>query len=239
MQAPLTFAERLERVRDRLARAALASARDAASIRLLAVSKFHPVQAVLEAFTAGQRLFGESYVQEAANKQGGLMGLNGLEWHLVGHLQRNKARHATGRFALIHTLDSEALAETMQATLERAGSGSAQDVLIQVNIGEEAQKNGIPLKLLPKFAEKVFACNRLCLKGLMVIPPFFDEPEKARPYFARLREARDDLQKRLCMELPHLSMWMSGDLEQAIAEGATIIRVGTDIFGPRPSRNAL
>jgi len=237
MEESLTFAERLERVRNRVAQAALASARDVASIRLLAVSKFHPAQAVHEAFTAGQRLFGESYVQEAQNKQDAL-GLNGLEWHLIGHLQRNKAKAVVGRFSLIHTLDSEALAETLQTALEKAAPGSVQDVLIQVNIGEETQKTGISLKSLPKLAEKTIISNRLRLKGLMIIPPFFDEPEKTRPYFARLRETRDDLQKRLGMELPHLSMGMSADLEQAIAEGATIVRVGTDIFGPRPRREA-
>ncbi len=236
--APLEIAERLQRVRERIRGAATACGRDPAGIQLLAVSKFHPALAVEAAVAAGQFQFGESYVQEARHKQEACAHIFGLEWHLIGHLQRNKAKDAAGRFALLHSLDSVALAAALQGALEKAadkGGNGQQAVLIQVNVGEEMQKSGVALKDLPELAEKVLACDRLRLLGLMAIPPFFDEPERARPYFAGLREARDRLAGRLGLALPHLSMGMSGDLEAAVEEGATIVRVGTDIFGPRPA----
>ena len=237
------LAERLQRVRERIRCAAAACGRNPEDIQLLAVSKFHPGMAVGAAAAAGQFAFGESYVQEARRKQETCAHISGLEWHLIGHLQRNKARDAVGRFVLIHSLGTAALADALQAALEKAaladtdneGAAVRQAVLIQVNIGEEQQKTGIALKDLPELAEKVITCGRLRLLGLMAIPPFFDDPERARPCFARLREARDRLADRLGLTLPHLSMGMSGDLEAAVGEGATIVRVGTDIFGPRLS----
>ncbi len=230
--------KRLQRVRERIRDAATACGRDPAGIRLLAVSKFHPSDVVAAAVGFGQFLFGESYVQEARRKQEACARIPGLEWHLVGHLQRNKAKDAAGRFALIHSLDSAALAAALQSALEKEADGGGngrQAVLIQVNVGEEMQKSGASLKDLPELAEKVLACDRLRLLGLMASPPFLDEPERARPYFAGLREARDRRAGRLGLDLPHLSMGMSGDLEAAVEEGATIVRVGTDIFGPRPA----
>lgn len=241
MPANTEISRRLSAVNERIARAAHNAGRAPHDVRLIAVSKFHPADAVALAAAAGQAVFGESYVQEARRKQDELAALPGLEWHFIGHLQRNKVKDIAGRFSCIHSLDSEALAETLQSVLEKRFPDTpqlCQDVCIQVNIGEEAQKSGIPLKFLPSLAEKVLTCNRLRLCGLMAIPPVFDAPEAARPLFAALRQARDRLESALGIALPHLSMGMSGDLEAAIAEGATMVRVGTDIFGERPARPA-
>ena len=225
--------ERLEAVRDRLARAARASGRSPETVRLIAVSKLHPVEAIVAAMGFGQRAFGENYVQEALAKQEALPD-SSIEWHCIGHVQQNKAKDVSGRFALIHTVDSlkfaEALARRLPDTVRR------QDILIQVNIASEPQKFGVNEQELPALAEAILAVPRLRIRGLMCLPPFFDDGESARPYFARLRELRDSLQARLDIPLPELSMGMSGDCEQAVEEGATLVRVGTDIFGPRPVR---
>lgn len=227
--------ERLEAVRERLARAARASGRSPEDVRLIAVSKLHPVDAVVAALGFGQRVFGENYVQEALAKQAALPD-PAIEWHCIGHVQMNKAKDVSGRFALIHTVDSlkfaEALARRLPDTVRR------QDILLQVNIGNEPQKSGVNEWDLPALAEAVLAIPRLRIRGLMCLPPFFDDGEAARPYFARLRELRDVLQSRLDIPLPELSMGMSGDCEQAVEEGATLVRVGTDIFGPRPAGRA-
>ena len=225
--------ERLEAVRSRLAGAARVSGRDLQDVRLIAVSKLHPAAAVAAAHSFGQCVFGENYVQEALAKQQALAALP-LEWHFIGHLQVNKAKDVSGRFALIHTVDSQKLAETLSRRLPEGVA--AQDILLQVNIGDEAQKSGVDAADLPALAEAVVGIPGLRLRGLMCLPPFFDDGEAARPFFARLRELRDDLQVRLGMQLPELSMGMSGDCEQAVEEGATLVRVGTDIFGPRPPK---
>ena len=226
------FAERLASVRERMGKAAARAGRDEAAVRLVAVSKFHPAQSVEEAVSCGQLAFGENYVQEALAKQKALGGQPGLEWHFIGHLQLNKAKDVCGRFALIHTVDDIRLAEAFNRRLPEGYA--AQDVLIQVNIGHEAQKSGVSEDALLPLAEGILALPRVRLLGLMGMPPFFDDGEAARPYFARLRELRDGLEKKLGVALPELSMGMSGDFEQAIEEGATLIRVGTTLFGPRP-----
>ncbi len=227
--------ERLEAVRDRLVRAARVSGRSPDAVRLIAVSKLHPVEAIVAAMGFGQRLFGENYVQEALAKQKALPDPS-IEWHCIGHVQLNKAKDVSGRFALIHTVDSlkfaEVLARRLPETVRR------QSILLQVNIGNEPQKSGVNERDLPALAEAILAIPRLRICGLMCLPPFFDDGEAARPYFARLRELRDSLQTRLDIPLPELSMGMSGDCEQAVEEGATLVRVGTDIFGPRPARQA-
>ena len=207
--------ERLEAVRGRLAEAARIAGRKPEDVRLIAVSKLHPVEAILAAYGFGQRIFGENYVQEALAKQEALPDLD-VEWHCIGHVQTNKAKDVTGRFALIHTVDNLKFAETLARRLPE--DIPVQRVLLQVNIGNEPQKAGVD-------------------EHLMCLPPFFDDGEAARPYFARLRELRDDLEARLGIKLPELSMGMSGDCVQAVEEGATLVRVGTDIFGPRPVKS--
>lgn len=202
------------------------------SVRLLAVSKFHPGQAVAELARAGQQDFGESYVQEAQAKRNELAAAwPDLRWHMIGHVQSRKAAAVAGAYHLIHSLDSVRLADALEKHL----ANSRQGVLIEVNIAEEPQKTGVTPDMLPGLGRHVSqACPHLKLAGLMCLPPVFDDGEAARPYFARLRRLRDGLEQTLGQELPELSMGMSGDYETAIEEGATIVRVGTALFGPRP-----
>lgn len=226
--------ERLEAVRERLAHAARNAGRAPETIRLIAVSKLHPAEALLTATTFGQRLFGENYVQEALAKQDELIGTD-IEWHFTGRVQTNKAKDVTGRFALIHTVDSVKLAETLARRLPE--NIARQGILLQVNIGDEPQKAGVNRADLPALAEAVLTIPRLDVRGLMCLPPVFDAGEGARPWFSRLRELRDQLESRLGVKLPELSMGMSGDCVQAVEEGATFVRIGTDIFGLRePAR---
>lgn len=227
----LTPGERLERVRGRIATACAACGRDPATVTLVAVSKLHDAAEVAAMAACGQRIFGESYIQEAVPKIADCPA--GLEWHFIGHLQRNKVKLAVGRFALLHTVDNLELARSLQKKNEEAGL--TQAVCLQVNVAGETQKSGIAPEGLPALAEAVAAMPHLALRGLMVIAPVFDDPEGARPAFARLRELRDDMTARLGLALPVLSMGMSGDLEAAVMEGATHVRVGTDLFGARPA----
>lgn len=222
-------ADRLARVKRRIADACAACGRDPSEVTLVAVSKLHAATEVAAMAACGQHIFGESYIQEALQKMEDAP--PGLLWHFIGHLQRNKARFAVGRFALIHTVDNVDLARILQKKSGEAGL--TQDVCLQVNVAEETQKSGISPDALPELAEAVVAMPALHLTGLMVIPPVFDDPEGARPVFARLRALRDTLAARVGLPLPVLSMGMSGDLESAVMEGATHVRVGTDLFGPR------
>lgn len=236
--------ERLARTREDVARAARAAGRDPAGVALVAVSKFHPAQTVALAHGAGQTVFGESYVQEALAKMA-LLRDRPLCWHLVGGLQSNKAKYAAGRFALIHSLDSVKLARALHKALASRGEGGeleqglgprsrTQDVLIQVSLAGEEQKSGVAEADLPALAEEVLSLPGLSLQGLMVLPPLDGGPEAARPFFARLRELRDRLARDLGVALPHLSMGMTDDFVPAIQEGATLVRIGTRIFGSRP-----
>ncbi|WP_233489580.1 YggS family pyridoxal phosphate-dependent enzyme [Solidesulfovibrio fructosivorans] len=222
-------AKRLAHVKGRIADACAACGRDPAAVTLVAVSKLHDVAEVAAMAACGQRIFGESYIQEALPKMEAAPA--GLAWHFIGHLQRNKAKLAVARFALIHTVDNADLAGILQK--RTAEAGLTQDICLQVNVAGESQKSGVDPRRLPKLAEAVAAMGALRLVGLMVIPPVFDDPEGARPVFARLRTLRDELASRLALPLPVLSMGMSGDLEAAVMEGATHVRVGTDLFGPR------
>ncbi len=222
--------QRLARVRERIVRACGKAGRDPAGVTLVAVSKFHPPQAVAALRACGQRIFAESYVQEALPKMEALAEAD-IQWHFIGRLQKNKAKFAVGRFALIHTVDSEELARTLQ---KRAlAADVVQAVLIQVNVDDEPQKAGVARARAPELAEAVVGMANLDLQGLMVLPRALDDPQAARPAFAALRAVRDDLAARLGRELPVLSMGMSGDLEPAVEEGATHVRVGTDLFGLR------
>jgi len=231
--------ERWRRVMDGKAEAEKGAGREVGSVRLLAVSKFHPASDIAELFRLGQLDFGENYMQEARAKQAELADL-AIRWHAIGPVQTNKAKEVAGHFSLLHTLGSEALA---RAVLRRLPEGAVQDALIQVNIGEEPQKSGVAPADLFSFVETLLEGGltsetgaQLRLRGLMCLPPNCGEGELARPYFIRLRELRDGLESRFGLELPELSMGMSGDYRQAIEEGATIIRVGTDIFGARPKK---
>ncbi len=205
-------------------------------IRLVAVTKTVGLAAIRDAVDAGLRVFGENRVQEAQKKISGLKSeFSGskIEWHLIGHLQRNKARYAVRLFDLIHSLDSEALALELAQEAEKAGK--VQRVLIQVKLSEEETKSGITEEELGRLADKVAMLRNLKLEGLMTVPPFFDDPQLARPYFRRLRELRDELRNK-GFQLPELSMGMSNDFEVAIEEGATLVRVGTAIFGERRTK---
>lgn len=225
--------ENYERVRERVASSARLAGRDPESVTLLAVSKYQPVEKIRALAEHGHKDFGENYVQEAQNKQEQLQDLL-LSWHFIGHLQSNKAKFVAGRCACIHTLDSEKLAQSLLKSANKLNK--RQKVLIQVNIGNEPQKAGVSEEEAPRLIAALQDMPGLELEGLMCIPPFFDAPEAARPYFSGLRALRDRLEGELNVALPQLSMGMSGDLEYAVAEGATIVRVGTDIFGARPAR---
>ena len=227
----MTIAERLARVRAGMAEACSRCGRDPGSVRLVAVSKGQPAAAVAEAFQAGQRVFGESYVQEALAKREALAGL-AAQWHYIGGLQANKARHVAGRFALVHSVDSLNLARLLHNKAQALGL--IQPVLVQVNVAGEPQKRGVSETGLAALAEEIAGLSGLALQGLMVMPPYDEDPERSRPHFARLRELADGLRVRLGPGLAELSMGMSHDYGVAIEEGATLVRVGTAVFGPRP-----
>lgn len=221
----MSVAARLIAVRERIQAAARSVGRDPHAIELVAVSKRHPPDAVREAYAAGQRVFGENYVQELYAKHEALADLPEVRWHFIGHLQRNKARQVAETRAWVETVDSERVA----AALAKQAGASPLDVSVQVNVSGEAQKSGVAPEALPALLEVVRALPQLRFRGLMTVPPADPDPERARPHFARLAE----LGRAHCVE--GLSMGMSQDLEVAIAEGATVVRVGTAIFGPRPS----
>jgi hypothetical protein len=234
----MTIAANLAEVRERIAQAARRAGRAPEEIALMAVSKTHPASAILEAIAAGQRLFGENRVQEFAAKRDGLLPKSartvlGVRFHLIGHLQSNKAARAAELFDVVDSVDSLRLAERLNdaaARLERQ-----LDALIEVNVGGEAAKSGVApdsrelLALID--AQPQLANLNLC--GLMTVPPYTENPEDGRPYFCRLRELRDELRKRSGLALDQLSMGMSHDFEVAIEEGSTCVRVGTAIFGTR------
>lgn len=227
------IADRVSAVRERIARAAERVSRRPAEVTLVAVSKTHPEAAVRAAFAAGVRDFGENRVQEAEPKIAATADLAaaGLRWHLVGHLQSNKARKAAALFGVVQSVDSLELAER----LARVGVERERPVraLVQVDLAGEETKFGLPEENLLPLLEALRGREGLRIEGLMVLPPFFDDPEKARPYFRRLRLLRDRAQAAGTLEGAELSMGMSHDLEAAVEEGATIVRVGTAIFGER------
>ena len=219
-------ADGLARVRVQLADATARAGRTADSVRLIAVSKFQPAAAVRAAYHAGQRDFGENYVQELQQKAAELADLSELRWHMIGHLQRNKARVVAPLVALVHTVHSLELVQE----LDKRAQGLA--VLIEVNVGGEAQKSGCSPEALPGILSALSAAKNLLPRGLMCVPPHTEDPSGARPYFdelVRLRELHGGAQR-----LPELSMGMTADLEYAVAAGATMVRVGTAIFGARP-----
>ena len=234
--------ERYARVLDRIDAACASAGRPRESVRLIAVSKLHPAESLAQVAAAGQIDFGENYVQEALQKRQDLSAdpataaqCAGIRWHMIGHVQSRKAPQVAGAFNLVHTLDSRKLADAFERRL--AEGGARQPVLFEVNVGGESQKSGVMSADLPELADYVLEhCPHLEVQGLMCLPPIFDAGDAARPHFERLRELRDALSTRLGLPLPELSMGMSGDFEGAVAEGATMVRIGTDIFGPRPAK---
>lgn len=218
-----TIAARLAEVNARIARAAERAGRDPASVKLVAVSKMHDAAAIREAYDAGQRVFGENYVQELAGKAKELAALTDLTWHFIGHLQRNKVKDVLAANAVVETVDSIRLADEIA---KRATPEAPVSVLLQVNVAREAQKSGAAIEELPALIAHVRALPTLALRGLMTIPPA-TTPEEARPHFRSLRALAAE------HALSDLSMGMSADLEVAVEEGATLVRVGTAIFGAR------
>jgi pyridoxal phosphate enzyme (YggS family) len=228
------LADRLAVVQSAIARAAQRSGRPEADVELVAVSKTHPPEAVLEALDAGQTLFGESRVQEARAKIALLP--SRARWHFIGHLQKNKIRQALGLGAqLFHSVDSLELARDMHRIAEE--EGARPRVLLEVNVAGESSKFGFSPEKLRAQIEDLLALGRLEIDGLMTIAPLAPEPEDSRPHFAALRDLRDRLQREFRLALPSLSMGMSGDFEIAIEEGATLVRVGSAIFGSRSGKS--
>jgi pyridoxal phosphate enzyme (YggS family) len=222
----------LQSVRKRVEEAAKACDRNPESVRLVAVSKTIATNRIREAIEAGVTVLGENYVQEARTKIKDLSAYP-VAWHFVGHLQSNKAKYAVRLFDLIHSVDSIKLARELNKQAKKINK--IQDILIQVNIGEESAKSGAWAQDTKKLLQDVSKLDNLALKGLMTMPPFFNNPEKVRPFFAALRELRDHLKQQHLtnVTLDELSMGMTGDFEAAIEEGATLVRIGTAIFGAR------
>jgi len=221
--------ENLERVRERIAQAAAKAGRAVDEIELVAITKTHDAEKVREAIEAGHTLFGESRVQEARVKIPELP--SNLRWHFVGHLQKNKIRHALPLFEMIHSVDSLALAQDMNRIAEEEGLHPR--VLLEVNVAGEGSKFGFQPNKLRQEMETLLALNRLSILGLMTIPPLAPKAEASRRFFTQLRELRDRLQGEIHVDLAQLSMGMTQDFTVAVEEGATLVRVGTAIFGER------
>ncbi len=242
--------ENLARVRERIELAALRAGRRAEEITLVAVSKTHSARKIQELYQAGARHFGENRVQERESKLTHVAGLDAT-WHMIGHVQKNKAARAAGLFDSIDSVDSLALAEKLDRAREEfntwvteqrktnpesihSASGNLLRVLIEVKLDPEPAKSGVKSEDVPRLLEALMRLPHLDLRGLMGVPPYFDDPEEARPYFRRLRELRDAVRAQMGAEIvPVLSMGMSNDFEIAIEEGATEVRVGTALFGER------
>jgi hypothetical protein len=233
---PDGITDSIEAVRERIKSAAIRAGRSPDEVRLIAVTKTVGVERIKEAIEAGITTFGENRVQEAQQKIADhrlQITDHRIEWHLIGHLQRNKAKYAVRLFELIHTIDSIPLAEEVN---RQAGKiGKIQRVLVQVKLSEEETKHGVSEGNLLQLIESINKLHNLELEGLMTMPPFFDDPEMTRPFFRKLRELRDEINTSHITHhaLQELSMGMTGDFEVAIEEGATMVRIGTAIFGER------
>ena len=225
----MSITERLSQVQSRLRAAELAAGREPGSVRLIAVSKLHPAAAIREAYDAGQRDFGENYLQELGEKVEALADLPGIVWHLIGNIQTNKAKLAARLAHVVHTVDDVSIAKELGKRV--ATLGRTLPVLVEVNVGGETQKHGATPSDLADVIAAVVAQPSLALRGLMTVPPHTDDPAGARPFFSTLRTLRNA--HGGAAVLPELSMGMSDDLEAAVAEGATMVRIGTAIFGPR------
>ncbi|HNR13125.1 MAG TPA: YggS family pyridoxal phosphate-dependent enzyme [Thermodesulfobacteriota bacterium] len=226
-----SIAENIDMIKNRIAEAARRVGRDPEEITLIAVSKTVAAARVREAVAAGLNDFGENYVQEAREKIPEIG--SGIRWHMIGHLQTNKVKYVVPYFSIIHSVDSLRLAQEISRLSEKAGK--TMDMLLEVNSAGEETKSGIGPDQVLSLIQEVAMLKAVRIRGLMTMPPFFEEPEKVRPYFQLVRELRDQLIPMLPAgaALPELSMGMSGDFEVAIEEGATMVRVGTAIFGLR------
>jgi len=224
--------ERLDRINQRIANAATGCGRNPETIRLVAVSKTMDAGKVAEAIDAGALILGENYIQEARNKFNVLYD-RAVQWHFIGHLQSNKAKYAVRMFDLIHSVESLTLAKALDKAARK--NGKVQDILIQVNISQEETKSGIAEADAIELIAQIGGLENIRVKGLMTMPPFFDAPERARPFFRQLARLRDRIVE--CnlpdISMAELSMGMTGDFEVAIEEGATLVRIGTAIFGAR------
>jgi PLP dependent protein len=235
-QILMSIAENIAQVRERIERAARRAGRSSSDVALMGVSKTHPPELIREAYAAGLRLFGENRVQEFATKAPQLADLAEAEWHMIGHLQTNKAAKAAELFGAVDSLDSLKVAEKLDATARKLNT--KLPALIEVNVGGEAAKSGAELGSgeLEELLHSAPQFEALQFRGLMTVPPFTDDPEGARPFFRKLRELRDAISARTLpgVAMDVLSMGMSHDFEVAIEEGSTCVRVGTAIFGQRP-----
>lgn len=227
----MPIAEQLAEVREEIRAAALNAGRNPDEVRLVAVSKTRPAADVVAAFRAGQTIFGENYVQELRAKAAEVN--EGVQWHFIGHLQSNKVRQIAGLVSLIHSLDRLSLAEEVSRQWGRLSQSC--DVLVQVNISGEVTKSGTTTADALQLVRDIARLPNINVKGLMTMPPFFADPESARPYFAGLKALADLIESEGIpgVEMKELSMGMSGDFEAAIREGATLVRIGTAIFGER------
>jgi hypothetical protein len=232
---PTLIRTNLQRVQERVAAAAQRAGRQPKEITLVGVSKTQPPEAIRAAFEAGLRHFGENRVQEWEGKRSTIENLQAT-WHLIGHLQSNKAGRAARLFHSVDSVDDLALAERLQRAHNDLDISSKLRILLEVRVAAEESKTGMDAESVPEVAEKMLVLPGLDLAGVMCIPPFLENADDVRPYFRRLRVLRDDLEKRLGRTMPVLSMGMSHDFEVAIEEGATEIRVGTALFGARESR---
>jgi pyridoxal phosphate enzyme (YggS family) len=227
----MSVAENLLKIQERIRTAAERCGRDPRSVRLVAVSKTQPMEAIIAASEAGQRIFGENYVQELLDKAG--KAPETAEWHFIGSLQSNKVKYIAGLVSLIHSVDRISLAREIDRQWQR--TGKVCDILLQVNISGEETKSGTTAAGVIELAREAAALPHLRIRGLMTMPPFFDEPERARPYFRELRRLAGVIMAEDIpgVSMDELSMGMSGDFEVAVEEGATLVRVGSAIFGER------
>jgi hypothetical protein len=224
--------DRLERVHARIKKAADGCNRTLDSIRLIAVSKTMPAEVVKEAIEAGATDLGENYIQEAREKVNALA-TSDVNWHYIGHLQSNKAKYAVRLFDLIHSVDSLKLATELNKYAQK--NEKMQSILVQVNVAQEESKSGVYVENAIELLNNIGQLSNISVKGLMTMPPYFNAPEKVRPFFAALRELRDQIRAAGIpnIAMDELSMGMTGDFEAAIEEGATMVRIGTAIFGER------
>ena len=223
--------DNIREIRENIAEAALRSGREPSEVRLMAVTKTVDDDRILEAIEAGVDIMGENYIQEAKRKIE-MMDVD-VKWHLIGHLQSNKAKYAVRLFDMIHSVDRMKLA--VELDRRSAAAGRVTDILVEVNVSGEESKNGISANEAPDLISQISLLDNLSIRGLMTMPPWFDDPEDARPFFVALRELRDKIiaEDIKGIEMRELSMGMSGDYRVAVEEGATIVRIGTAIFGAR------
>ncbi len=221
--------ENYEKIREEIEKACAKVGRKPEEVKVLAATKTRNLEEIKEAYKAGIRLFGENRVQEAREKIPNLRELQGAQWHMIGHLQRNKVKYAVELFNAIETVDRKSLVEEIEKRLK----GKGIEVLIEVKLSFEESKHGCRPEEVKELAEYILERPNLKLKGLMTVPPFYEDAELVRLFFIRLREIKEKLEEELKVKLPELSMGMSHDFKVAVEEGATIVRIGTALFGPR------